>query len=260
MPESRIPRWLLVAGLLTGIVMAASGMLVQRGDALPAHAVARVNDRLILRDTWLRAVAAVSSERRTPLTASDKRQILERLIDEELLAQHGVALGLVEQDRRLRGQLVQQVMQTAIAAAAEREYGEAELRAFYGKHRDLFTAPARLRVAALRIDAQGRRSAFVPPLPDAALPPSELRTYLGPTLARAALELRPGESSEPIAQGDGRVVLELLASEPGAAPAFESVREQVRAEQRRQADERAVRDLLGRLREDNRVVLDDRLP
>lgn len=248
------PRWLLIAGLLAGIVMAASGVL-KREDGLPSRAIARVNERLILRDTWLRAVAAVSSERRTPLTAADKRQILERLIDEELLAQHGVALGLVENDRRLRGQLVQQVMQTAVVAGAEREFSEAALREFYDQNQDLFTQPARLRVAASRIDAQGRQSAFVPPLPNAPLPPSELRTYLGPSLTRAALELRPGETSEPIAQGDGRVVLELLVREPGAAPAFESVREQVRAEMLRRADEQAVRDLLKQLREDNAVAV-----
>ena len=259
MQKTTVPRWLLIAGLLAGIVMAASGVLQSGHDALPPQAIARVNERLILRDAWLRAVAAVSSERRTPLTETDKRHILDRLIDEELLAQHGLALGLVEQDRRLRGQLVQQVMQTAGAANAGREFSEDELRVFYAEHRDFFTPPARLRVSAVRINADGARSAFLPPVPDVMLPPAKLRAYLGPALTQAALELQPGEASEPIAQGTGHVVLEVLEREPGTPPAFELLREQVRTEMQRRADEDAVRRLLGQLREDNRVIVSGEL-
>ncbi|MGH8455205.1 MAG: peptidylprolyl isomerase, partial [Nevskiales bacterium] len=211
-------RLLLIAGLLAGIVMVASGVLHDGDDSLPPGAIARVNDRLILRDAWLRAVAMVSSERRTPLTEADKRHILDRLIDEELLAQHGLALGLVEQDRRLRGQLVQQAMQTASAAGAGREFSEDELRRFYAEHQDFFTPPARLRVSAMRIDAAGQRGSFMPPVPDVLLPPSELRSYLGPTLTHAALQLQPGETSEPIPSGNGHAVLEVLAREAGKPP------------------------------------------
>jgi hypothetical protein len=257
-PSSATARWLLIAGLLAGIVMAASGVL-RHGDELPAHAVARVNDRLILRDAWLRAIAAVSSERRTPLTEADRRHILDRLIDEELLAQHGMVLGLVEQDRRLRGQLVQQVVQTATAGNSGQDFSEAELRAFYAEHLDIFAVPARLRVSAARIDDDGRRSEFVPPVPDALLPPAELRSYLGPALTQAALGLQAGETSEPQAQGAGYVVLEVLERESGGAPPFEQLREQIRAEMLRRADEEAVRGLLKQLREDNRVVVSGEL-
>lgn len=252
-------RWLLIMGLLAGIVMAASGVLRIGDETLPADAIARVNDRLILRDAWLRAVAAVSSERRTPLTESDKRHILDRLVDEELLAQHGLALGLVEQDRRLRGQLVAQVLQTASANSSSGDYSDAELREFYSQHRDFFTPPARLRIAATRIDADGQRSAMVPPVPNALLPPSELRMYLGPTLTRAVLELQTGESSAAVAHGSGHAVVEVLQREAAAPPAFEQIREQVRAEMQRRADEEAVRQLLEQLRKDNSVVVSGEL-
>jgi hypothetical protein len=259
MQHSTTPRWLLVAGLLAGIVMAASGVLEDRDGDLPSQAVARVNERLILRDAWLRAVAAVSSERRTPLTDADRRHILDRLVDEELLAQHGLALGLVEQDRRLRAQLVQQVMQTAGAASAGREFSDDELRGYYTEHRDFFTPPARLRVSAIQVDANGQRIPFLPPVPDVLLPPAELRTYLGPSLTRAILELQPGETSLPIAHGAGHAVVEVLQREPGTTPPFEQVREQVSAEMQRRADEEAVRRLLQQLREDNSVVVSDEL-
>lgn len=260
MSNPSVPRGLLIAGLLIGIVMAATGVLRGERDTLPDQAVARVNDRLILRDTWLRAVTAVASERRTPLTDADKRHILDRLIDEELLAQHGIALGLVEQDRRLRGQLVAQVLQTANAAGSEQAFTDAQLREFYARHEDFFAPSTRLRVSAIRIDASGQRVAFSPPLPDVLLPPAKLRAYLGPTLAQAALELQAGEASEPIPHGDGQVVLEMLARETGAPLVFELVREQVRAEMQRRGDEAAVRELLAQLREDNNVDVDNALP
>src|SRR5690349_6816958 len=131
---SSVPRWLLLAGLAAGVLMAAAG-LRPATTALPPEAVARVDRQLILRDAWLRAVAAVASERRTPLTDADQRHILERLIDEELLVQHGVALGLVEQDARLRSTLVSEVM-LAASLSARAEPDEAALRAYYEDNRE----------------------------------------------------------------------------------------------------------------------------
>ncbi len=257
MQSSQRAQILLIAGLLLGMLMAASGVLQDDAGELPENAIARVNDRLILRDVWLRAITAVASERRTPLTEEDRRHILDRLIDEELIAQHGIALGLVEQDRRLRGQLVAQVLQTATVANSGREFSVDELRNFFAQHRDFFSTPARVRVSAIRILADGQRVAFVPPIPDSLLPPTKLRAYLGPGLTQAALEMRPGETSEPIPHGTGQVVLELLERETGTPPSFEQVREQVREEMARRTDEESVRRLLKQLRADNHVVIGD---
>ena len=251
-------RALLIAGLVAGVIAAAAGVVAERPAALPPQAIARVNERLILRDTWLRAVAAVASGRRTPLSAADKRHILERLVDEELLVQHGVGLGLIEQDRRLRGQLVQDVIAIAAADAARAD-DEAQLRRFYEEQREFFTPPGRLRVAAYRVTAGGTREPFSPPPPDALLPPAKLRGYLGPALTQAALALQPGERSAPLNSGQGSAVVEMLEREAGAAPAFEDIREQVRAEYRRRRDEQALRDLLAQLRESGRVVVPETL-
>lgn len=242
------PRWLLVAGLAAGAAMAGFGLRAPPASALPPDAVARVNQHLILRDAWLRAVAAVASERRTPLTDADQRHILDRLIDEELLIQHGVQLGLVESDARLRSTLVSEVM--AAARPADGAPTEAQQRAFYEANSDFFAPAGRLRVQAWRI-ADGVRVPFEPAVPDALLPVAKVQAYLGPRLTARALDLAPGETSAPI---DG-VVLHLLEARPAAAPPFENIRDAVSAEMRRRADEDAVRALLERLREDNRVVI-----
>lgn len=250
------PRWLLIAGLAAGTALAAAGLTAAPTAAdLPPEAVARVNQQLILRDAWLRAVAAVASERRTLLTEEDQRHILDRLVDEELLVQHGVALGLVERDARLRSTLVSEVMQLATSAARPAP-DEAALRRYYDAHRERFAPAGRLRVQAWRLDASGARRTFEPAVPDALLPIAKLRTYLGPTLTERALELPVGPASAPQPGPSGPVVLQVLESQPGAAPPFERIREQVLAEARRDADETAVRALLAQLRRSIPIVVE----
>lgn len=254
----RLPRWLLVLGLVGGL-LAAGHELLQRppGPALPDAAVARVGTRLILRDEWLKAVAATASERRTPLTEADRQQILQRLVDEELLVQQGLALGLVEHDQRLRGQLVSEVIYATTSAAASTP-DEATLRRFLADNAGLFAPPAALRVRAWVLDAQGARQPFQPPLPDSLLPPAKLQAYLGPTLTSLALAQPPGVDSAPL-EIDGRaVVLNVLERSAAVAPAFEAVRAQVLAEYRRRSDEAAVRALLARLRARTDVTVEVR--
>jgi hypothetical protein len=235
---------LLLVGMFAGIGCAVYG-LIRPEAGLPEDAVARVNDRLILRADWERGVAAVANDRRTPLTAADRQRILDRLIDEELLVQHGLDLGLVQRDRRLRGQLVSEVM--AAAAGDASQVDERELRAYYEAHRDYFGTPGRLRVAATR-----RGRPFSPPVPNALLSPAKLREYLGPKLTRIALELEEGDVH---AVEDGAVVIRVLAKEPPRTPPFSAIRAEVRAAVQREAEERAVRRLLEELRAEGRVVV-----
>ena len=115
MTATTLPRWLLLVGLAAGLMGAAWSVVRQvPATGLPAHAIAQVCDQFILRDQWLKAIAAAASERRTTLTAAQQKLMLDRLIHEELLVQHGLRLGLVQNDQRLRGQL----MQSAVPATA----------------------------------------------------------------------------------------------------------------------------------------------
>lgn len=257
-PPDRMPRLLLLLGLVAGLLAAGHELLARApGPGLPEAAVARVGTRLILRDEWLKAVAATASERRTPLSEADREKILQRLVDEELLVQQGLALGLVEHDQRLRGQLVSEVIYATTSAAA-RTPDEATLRRFLADNAGLFAPPAALRVQAWTVDAQGARQPFQPPLPDSLLPPAKLQAYLGPTLTGLALAQPVGVETAPV-DGNGRkVVLTVRERSATAPPDFEAVREQVLAEYQRRSDEAAVRALLERLRARKDVTIDVR--
>lgn len=244
-----MPRYLLIAGLLSGLLAAAYSVVEQVPAAgLPAQAIARVGERLILRDEWLKAVAATTSERRTPLTSAQQQQILDRLIDEELLVLHGLSLGLVQRDQRLRGQLIAEVLFTTTAAVADSGQDDDTLVKFYADNLGLFVPPAQLRVKAWRLAADGSRADFLPPVPDSLLPLGKLQAYLGPELVAAAMTLAVGEESRPISSNGEQVVLRVEQQQLAPTPAFAQRREQVRREVRRRADEAAVQSLLHDLR------------
>jgi peptidylprolyl isomerase len=281
----RRARWLLAAGAVTGLAAAAAGLFEgSRGEPLPEGAVARVNGAIIRVEDYERLLAALESDRRVPLGDEERRRVLDRLIEEELLVQHALALGLARSDRRVRADLVSAVLGSLTAASDGEAPGDDEVRDFYERNRDFFAGPGRLwvRQVFVAVDGAGEAAASerarhaaqrlragepieavraelgspeVAPLPDALLPPAKLREYLGPTALLAALDLEPGATSDPVRSAQGFHVLALVAREPGGTPPLEEILPQVRAELRRRADDRMLRERLDQLRAEAEVDL-----
>src|SRR5262244_135331 len=113
---SRRPLVLLALGALTGAGVAAAGLLSAsaRNGALPSGVVALVNREPIRTDDYLRTVQALANDKRDALTDDDRRRVLDRLIEEELLVQRGLALGLARQDRRVRSDLTSTVIDSVV--------------------------------------------------------------------------------------------------------------------------------------------------
>jgi len=266
--------------------MAAASLLGSGGSGrLPDGAVARVNETLIRTEEYERLLAALESDRRTPLGDEDRARVLDRLIEEELLVQHALALGLARSDRRVRADLVSAVLGSLAAATDGYEPDEDEIQAFYAENRDFFAGPGRLwvRQVFVAVDGAGEEAAAaraaraserlragepidrvreelgspeVAPLPDTPLPPAKLREYLGPTALLAALDLAPGQTSDPIRSAQGYHVLSLVERDPGGAPPLEEIVPQVRAELRRRSDDRLLRERLDQLRAAADVVVE----
>ncbi|MDX2170440.1 MAG: peptidylprolyl isomerase [Deltaproteobacteria bacterium] len=288
-PSGRRPIVLLVLGAAAGALAAAAGLTAPSATRLPAGVIALVNQQPIREEDYARALDAVAADRRGPLREEDRQHVLDRLVEEELLVQRGLELGLARDDRRVRADLTQTVIDGIVSQTADREPTDAELQAFYDQQRDFFAGPGRLQVrqvfvrvtaasdpAALARAAQaaqrlraGEDLAAVQaalgdpplsPLPDTALPPAKLRDYLGPTALRAALELEPGEVSDPVRSGTGYHVLQLVDRQREAAPELADIRDQVANEWRRRSGEQALRQYLDELRASSTVVLPERLP
>jgi parvulin-like peptidyl-prolyl isomerase len=223
------------------------------------------------------------------LTDADRQRVLDRIVEEELLVQRGLALGLARYDRRVRADLTATVIDGVVSDTTESAPSEEEVASFYAANRDFFAGPGRVRVrqvfvrvsvptdpaAQTRAETAARRlragESFaavaaelgdtpLSPLPDTALPPSKLRDYLGPTALRAALELEVGAVSDPVRSGTGYHVLQVSERQPDALPELDGIRPQVVAELRRRAGERALRAYLEELRANATVVVAEPLP
>ena len=281
---SHRPLVLLSLGAAAGIALAASGLVgaSPRGAGMPRDAVAVVNGTAIRRDEYDRTLAALANDRRELLDAADKRHVLDRLIDEELLVQRGLELGLPQTDRKLRADLTSAMITAVAAEVTDGEPTEADVRAFYDTHRTFFMRTGRLRIRTLFFrtatdDATGgtvqvaqaraaeavRRlrdgenvgsvratlgNTEVAPVPDMLLPVDKLGDYLGPTAVRTALALAPGEVSEPVRSAAGFHVVQVVERQADYTPPFDDVRAEVVAECRRRAGDRALRTYLDELR------------
>jgi parvulin-like peptidyl-prolyl isomerase len=271
----------LALGAAAGIGCAAVGLLLsgERDRALPANAAASVNGAVIRLEEYDRAVAAVASDRRDPIGPDQRRHVLDRMLDEELLVQRGLELGLARSDRRVRGDIVSAVIELVVSQADGVEPSDGEVRAFYEENRDYFAHTERLlvqqvfvRAAPLRSEEEARARAEqatrrlragepfdrvrealgdseVAPVPRDLLPLAKLREYVGPTAARAAEALDVGGASDPQRSASGYHVLVLQDRSPGFAPPLPDVQDEVRGELRRRASERALRTYLDDLRE-----------
>lgn len=260
--------------------MAFAGAFVPSAQDISEGVLARVNGIAITeRDVAL-------ALERSP--GSDLREVLAFLIDQELLVQRGVAIGLLDSDLTVRKTIAMAVIDAIVAEVLQREPSEEELRAFYTEHQAIFALPARLHLQHLFVaengdwdaarvraeqaaaaiaqgmrfsdarDRYGDRGGVL--LPDTPLPLHVLRRHLGPTLAQLALTLTVGETSPPVQSPQGYHLLHLLAAEPEQLRPYEAVTQEVRTEYLRRKRDAALQQHLDRLRHHATILLSPRAP
>jgi parvulin-like peptidyl-prolyl isomerase len=288
-PEARRALWLLAIGAGAGLLLAAVGLLLPGGEAgeavLPPTAVALVNGKPVRRADFERLIAGVASDSRNPIDDEMREHVLNRMIEEELLVQRGLELGLAQVDRRVRGDLTASLIQSVVSSAEDREPEPGELRGFYAENSEFFTLPGRLRVRQVffragpvadedevRSRAESAREELlagrdfetvrrelgdreISLVPDGLLPPTKLREYVGPTALKAAQALEPGELSPVVRSGVGFHILQLVDVQRARTPDFEEVESQVRSEWRRRTGDDALRLYLDELRASSDVVV-----
>ena len=195
-----------------------------------------------------------------------------------------------QHDRRVRADLVSAVMGALVASTDGFDPSTREIENFYDDNLDYFTRPGRLRVREIFIGTGRRRGddearsiaervaerlesgadffevqselgdIKIARLPDAMLPPTKLRNYLGPTAARVANELRVGATSKPVRSAQGYHILWLVDREPPEAPPLEEIESEIRSEMKRRQGDQVVRDSLESLRDMGDVIVAESLP
>ena len=103
---------LLLAGASVGVLLGALSALSDQSNELylSANAVASVNHQQIRLAEYQRALGLFASDKRELLTEDDRSLVLQRLIDEELLIQHGITSGLIRTDMAVRSAALESVL------------------------------------------------------------------------------------------------------------------------------------------------------
>lgn len=263
-------RWLL-AGAFAGLIAAAFGILRQADPAneLPADALARVNDQIITRDNYERAVARMTSERGA---AVDNAWVLQRLVEDELLVQRGLELGMAQSDTAVRNAIINSLIASVTAEADAASPSDDELERYLAENADRFSYIARISVAAWQSDDEEVAQTFiaalrndgsmlssgaigpVPGLPDGLAPVEALRDYLGPGITAAAADM-PHGSSAVFARRGRWLVVQVLDKESAVMTDLDAIRNRVLLDYRRRLAETSLRDYLDDLRRRADVVV-----
>jgi hypothetical protein len=287
------PPWLLFLGAAIGLALAAYGLLENRAGALslPSDAVARIGDRTIRRIDYERVLAGVEGDRRNPIDEATRRRVLERMIDEELLVQRALELGLAAIDRRVRGELTSGLIDSIVGEADADQPDDGEVARHFADNIGFFSRVGRLHAQTIyfstRRDEQRKdgtaaeRAAEaatrlangedaievegllgdpqISPLPDGMLPPSKVRDYVGPILLEVLDELPTGRWSDSIESGRGFYLARVVDREARVVPAFEDVEALVRQDLKRRRGDEALRRYLDDLRSQKSVMIDEAL-
>jgi len=257
------PNWRLLAlGSLAGFLAAGYGILRQASsdDDLPDFAIASVNDTLISRDLFERALTRMGLERGE---TDDHAWLLQNLIDDELLVQRGIELGMTQSDNAVRQSIINSLIASITAEADAANPTDDELTQYLTEHGERFSFTASIAVDAWQSDDESAAQAFVavlrstgsatpddkvrmlPDLPSGKLSPAILASYTGPGIAGAAAEM-PAGSSAVFARRGRWLIIRVIEKERLAITNLDEIRNAVLVDYRRNlADEKLANYLQG---------------
>lgn len=274
---------LLLGGAGLGLV-AAMWAALGAGTAIERYgdAIAVVDGTPIQRSVFDSAIEGLASAKRTALTEAEKREALERIIDEELLLQRALELGLGESDPQSRKALVNAMLQFSIADASRRTPSDAQLQAFYDERPKLIAPQPLLTVRGVSFgqkdearalsfkalldggkgfdEAVRQTGAEGLLLPGGPVIPSKIAEYAGASVRDAALSLQPGQSVGPIGIANRLVFVHLVARAETPPPPLALVRDVVLEEWQKRETEAAFTAYVAGLRRKARISYDASAP
>ncbi len=257
----------LVVAVL-GLLLALFGARLIPGLHSSDNVLVWVNQQPVTTGQLAFAEQRLMSESGDSLTATERKSVMEMLIDQELLLQRALSTGTFAVDPAVRKTIVQAVIDKTVADFQSRPVSSQQLKRFYQMHLGVFERPARIAIEALRFedhseaseaysallagarfDEVGRTPTASPVahLPSAPLPMHMLRRYLGNSLTEVAMTLPEGQVSEPVVRPDGVYLLMARTVQRAEIPAYGQVRDRVEAEYDFRGRESALEDAVAQL-------------
>lgn len=279
---SRGTQWLAI-GAICGAALAATGLLEKIGSSLPSELLAHVNESSISKKDYLGYLELLARDKRNPMRDEDRRHVLNRLIEEQLLIAKGLELDLPSSDPTVRKSIINAMIQNIISDSTTEEPESQALDAFYKKNSDYFAKPSRIQVQRMVFRDQSKEQSLqraqqayqalqkesftevkqrladrdILSLPNTLLPINKLRGYIGPSLTQKALALTPNSYSPPIDDGSGYTILWLLNIQNSEAVPLDTIRDQVAREYQRRQGDQALKAYLAQLRKEADVLIDE---
>ena len=95
----------------------------------------------------------------TAWSESEKRALLDKIIEDELLIQEALRRG-IQHDPRVRRVLLKTLISEAVhASVSDSDFSEADRRAYFTEHREMFNIPAKAQVKRIFIAVSGDTTA-----------------------------------------------------------------------------------------------------
>jgi parvulin-like peptidyl-prolyl isomerase len=225
---------------------------------------------------WLRETFA-GQWRRAP-TANEMDGLVATLLEEELLAREARALGLDQHDTVVRRRLAQKLTFLVEDTSRIADPSEGELRRFYDSHADLYQTRPRVTFSHIFFNPERRRQADA----DAAAALIQLAaagslvdgdpmlfddrysdvdqpavlTVFGANFARDVFAMAPGSWRGPVKSSYGLHLVRVTDLLPAEARGFETVRNAVMNDWRREREAETKAAYLAKLRDKYGVAAD----
>jgi len=221
-------------GIIVGLILGGISLFNARGtttNQVPDEVLALVNQRPILRSDFVIQLESETGLSFDESSREEQLRVLDEMLREELFVQRGLELDFAETDQNTRYALYDIVEQQILGDVLIGGATEAELRAFYEANRGEFMSrgqitvhhliqsskdagAATLAALALRegmaLDEAKQRFALV----EAQYYPGDFyysaEVHLGDTLYALAIQLDPGQVSDPVLLDDGYHLLQVL--------------------------------------------------
>ena len=272
---------ILSFGILVGLFFVLYGVIVPNQKPEEPNTIASVNGHPIYQTDLDLALQALSMNKRNEVNEEDKRTVLERLIDEQLLLQRGLEIDLPQTEGMVRKSIVNSMIDKIVVEGQLFSVPENLLVEFYESNKDFFSGHSEVHIKKLfleyrsqsedekNLDAirqlliDGEDFDFVeaeygdyilPEIPNMLLPIKKLKDYIEPNLVPMILNMQPGQITSEIETTNGFVFIYMLSSIRDEEKPFEEVREQVKDEYMRRNDEISIQKYMEWLRGKSEVI------